>query len=166
MACDAGTHFTIVQLPWIEYIIRFLTCWNHWILSSYVAGWVMLCVFNWSNSYLKMKYPYNSYHSALDFALQAWYALHQVFFLVLLFWFILKVATPQLRPTVRRTTFSVGGYVIWDFMKDVGPLAWSSSPPQGSLTTGSEQRSTFIRIIIMLRVFFSAQSISYVTDWY
>ncbi len=34
---------------------------------TYVASPVMLCVFNSSNSYLKVKYPYNSYYFCLDF---------------------------------------------------------------------------------------------------
>ena len=63
-------------------------------------------------------------------------------FIVLLLWFILKVANCLLCPTVRRFTFVIWGYMIWSSMKDVGPLPWSSSPPQSSLTPGSEHRTT------------------------
>ncbi len=40
-----------------------------YIYARYVVTLVMLCVFNSSNSYLKMKYPYNSSCFGLDFIL-------------------------------------------------------------------------------------------------
>ena len=36
-----------------------------------LRGWLCFVILNSSYSYLKLKYPYNSYHSALDFALQS-----------------------------------------------------------------------------------------------
>ena len=99
--------------------------------------------------YLNYMHPYNSLYFCIDFILWSCYVWHQACFYGRSCTLVMTVvnnvcyALPYVKPP-----YSIGGCAIWDFMKDVGPFAWSSSPPQGSLTPRSEHRSMFKGLLL------------------